>query len=283
MKSKNISFVLDGYPGKDLYIQRTDRHNLESRCNLQLESGHIFLYGDSKNGKTSLVNSIFDGKNPVFLLCSGLESIHDIYRQIYRELGLNDCEIENEGGFSFWGFLVGKRRVTKRLTYELDINSIISHMIQQDRKYLVLDDVHYLSESVQKKLAITLKAFSGKGIKVALIGVKDKIEKNKFFIFNPDLRGRLEYIEVEPMSRAIIGALLRQLLNITGLKLGDSAINYIIGKVERQPYMVVRAVHILHNEINESRRKNKKRITQQETHRILESYAFGALDRQSTN
>jgi len=72
IKVSNINdlFKIDGYPGNKLYIERTDHHRLESRCQMQLDVGHVFVYGGARNGKTSLVKHILLNKNSVNILCT---------------------------------------------------------------------------------------------------------------------------------------------------------------------------------------------------------------------
>jgi hypothetical protein len=265
-------FKIDGYPGNDLYIERTDHHRLESRCKMQLDVGHLFAHGGARNGKTSLVKHILLDRNPINILCTNKDTIGSLYSQIYDMIGVHDEEVGTEGGFSLFGLTLGGSKVVKK-SYPQEANSVIKKMLEKDRKYVILDNVHYLERETIKDLAIAIRAFSDKGIRFVMIGVR--VKENEFFQFNPDLKGRLEYIEVKAMSREIINKLLRKLLRAVNVNTNDACINTIINKVEREPYKVVKAVQIICHEFGlENRPKKSVKLAQEQLKKILQGYKF---------
>jgi len=147
-------------------------------------------------------------------------------------------------------------------------------MLEKKRNYVVLDNVHYLEKETLKDLAIAIRAFSDKGIKFVMIGVKKEPEKFDFFQINPDLKGRLEYIEVKAMSREILLKLLRKLLSAVNIQAEYVCQTVIINRVEKEPYKVIKAVQVICNEFS-IKQKPKKPVSlynPRKLKQILDSY-----------
>jgi len=69
------------------------------------------------------------------------------------------------------------------------------------QKFIVLEDFHYLSEDVQKEIAIDLKAFHEKS-KLCFIIIGVWLESNRIVLYNGDLAGRLIPIDADKWDEA---------------------------------------------------------------------------------
>ena len=83
------------------------------------------------------------------------------------------------------------------------------------KKFIVLEDFHYLSEDVQRQVAMDLKAFHEKS-NLCFIVVGVWLESNRLVLYNGDLGGRLIPIEVDRWEQSDLEAIItsgEQLLN----------------------------------------------------------------------
>ena len=66
------------------------------------------------------------------------------------------------------------------------------------KKFIILENFHYLSVEAQKTLAFDLRSFQELGIRFVILGVWR--EKNRLTQFNGDLQDRIIEVPVEPWS-----------------------------------------------------------------------------------
>lgn len=64
------------------------------------------------------------------------------------------------------------------------------------KKYIVLENFHYLTDETQRAFSIDLRVFQDSGIRFIILGIGK--EKNRLLQFNRDLLDRICEIPVEP-------------------------------------------------------------------------------------
>lgn len=187
----------------------------------------IVVYGSSKQGKTSLIKKHLKLDNIISIQCSPSMNLVDVYSSVLRQ---NDIQIltesseqetvyreasgsvkakikipliaEIEAGASGTG---GKdttkvnqfRTVEYNLSLAQDISEILKSINFQ--KYIVLDNFHYLEESVQKQFAFDLRIFQETDIRFIILGIWR--ERNRLTQFNGDLQDRVVEVAVEPWEK----------------------------------------------------------------------------------
>ena len=92
---------------------------------------------------------------------------------------------------------------TKEVPIEinLEIPNDLSRIIKEiaPGKFIILENFHYLSEEMQRKLAFDLRSFQELGVRFIILGVWR--EKNRLTQFNGDLLDRIIEVPVEPWKR----------------------------------------------------------------------------------
>ncbi|MEG0733230.1 MAG: hypothetical protein RR470_12590 [Vagococcus sp.] len=184
---------------------------------------HIVIYGQSKQGKTSLLNKCLLEENRLSINCSNDTTVQDIYNDILKSEGvkietsskINGSEevsvtpklsaninfgiVKGTGGVSGESKEInGYEAEYTSITYDLSkAKNIAEILIEKSMtKKIIIEDFHYLSEDCQKKFAYDLKIFFEKGIIFIILGIWK--EKDKLIQYNRELTDRLEFISVEP-------------------------------------------------------------------------------------
>lgn len=166
------------------YVERAADQKFIQYCN---SSKHIVVYGSSKQGKTSLRKKHLGSEHCISINCQSNWSLKHLYESVLRRAGY-EPKISSEqksskgrkggGSIKLKAMLPGvgqgsasvgaKAQTTETVsetfgTLEInphDPNDIIRAL--QDinfRKWIVLDDFHYLPQETQREFAAALKAF----------------------------------------------------------------------------------------------------------------------------
>lgn len=197
-----------------------DRAGLDGQFSHLLGSDrHVVIYGASKQGKTSLRRKQLPEKNCVIVPCKPDHRLEDLYQEIRRQLGMKDPigtkkvaggdgKVQLEGSGSAGVPLMGKLEMTGAVEGAVhqseeeeflpvtDIGSLValSKAINSSGKRVVIEDFHYLSEDERQRLAFDLKALWDNGTFFIIVGVW--AEQNLIIVYNNDLNGRVEEIDV---------------------------------------------------------------------------------------
>ena len=196
---------------------------------------HIIVYGSSKQGKTSLVDKHLPYESNVLVSCTPKFEPIDIYKSILRNENIQlESGSEHETSTAFklavttrfkavLPFLgsgeaglggetgAGSSRRTRQSTIQVnlalpqDITTLLRKVAF--KKFIILENFHYLSIEAQKTLAFDLRSFQELGVRFVILGVWR--EKNRLTQFNGDLQDRIIEVPVEPWStqefREVIG------------------------------------------------------------------------------
>lgn len=186
---------------------------------------HIVIYGSSKQGKTALRQKHLDDKRDCTLVHPGPRTtIEGLYQPILRDANVRiqtfETTREEQGttasvrtgfkAFIPWigGADVGMEAATKAgvqdelrtefIAFDFGEAQSIGELLARVkwRKFIVIENFHYLSGEVQKQLAFDLKTFHELGIRFIILGVWR--EANRLLQFNRDLEDRIIEIPVEP-------------------------------------------------------------------------------------
>jgi hypothetical protein len=196
---------------------------------------HVIVYGSSKQGKTSLVDKHLPYNSNVVVSCTPKFESIDIYKSI-----LKTQDIRLEGGsekatgssakisvgtkfkamLPFVGSgeasLGGETSGTSshKLTDEpieanLALPQDVADLLKRAgfKKFIILENFHYLSFEVQRTLAFDLRSFQELGIRFVILGVWR--EKNRLTQFNGDLQDRIIEVPVEPWSETEFREVIR--------------------------------------------------------------------------
>jgi hypothetical protein len=187
----------------------------------------IIVYGSSKQGKTSLVDKHLPYDSNVLVSCTPKFDSTDIYKAILRNENINldaggerSTESSAKLGVSakFRAMIPifgsGEAGTTAEVSggssdkrnYEtLEVNLALPQEIAvllgkvKFKKFIILENFHYLTLDVQKALAFDLRSFQELGIRFVILGVWR--ERNRLTQFNGDLQDRIIEVPVEPWSK----------------------------------------------------------------------------------
>lgn len=202
-----------------------EREAVDDRFKNALTDGNeVIVYGSSKQGKTSLILKHLNEVDYVKVECSPQTQPVDIYKSILRQQNIKYIESEtsetgNEhGGKISAGFKIkipfigdtntsievsdkntdkyGKKE--SYIEYNLSLAQDVSELLKtyDVRKYIVLENFHYLEQQVQETLAYDLRVFQDHHIIFIILGIWR--EANRLIQFNGDLLDRISEVPVEP-------------------------------------------------------------------------------------
>lgn len=214
----------------------------------------IVVYGSSKQGKTALVDKHLPYKSNIVVSCSPRSDCIDIYQSILRQLNVEiETDTHKRMAYSVGadtsisavaklplivsgeakGTLSGQyedetAKDVRRIEFNLNLPQDVSEIIHKcdNKKYIILENFHYLTDDMQKRLAFDLRTFQEKGIRFVILGVWR--EKNRLMQFNGDLQDRIIEIPVEPWKKEEFEAVIKKGEEQLGIEFGADIILQII-------------------------------------------------------
>jgi hypothetical protein len=224
--------------GRDLPLNYVSRKDVdEVLVNSLTRDKHLVIYGSSKQGKTSLRKHCLREEDYIVVHCSNKWSLGDLHSAILKGAGFEITQSTTRtstgknkiiAAFKARVFGVGveasgekeqsEAEAVTTSTLELDpddVNDIIK-ALEGFKKYIVLEDFHYLSIESQKDFAVALKAFHEQS-RLCFIIVGVWLEESRLTVYNGDLTGRVIGINADKWSKAELGEVIKvgeQLLNI---------------------------------------------------------------------
>lgn len=233
------------------YIERPSVDELFSAA-LE-DKNQVIVYGSSKQGKTSLTLKHLSPDAYVKVECSPQTQPIDIYRSILRQSKITFFESDTQnlsfeissnvnagvkikvpfvGDASLGGATADKKtqsNTTKELyiEYNLELAQDVSEVLNHNKidKFIILENFHYLSLEVQKKLAFDLRVFQDLGVIFIILGIWR--EANRLVQFNGDLLDRVTEVPVEPWLDEDFSKVIKKgskLLNVDFSKVSDKLI-----------------------------------------------------------
>lgn len=218
------------------YVERNRADNI--LVNNLARRQHLVIYGSSKQGKTSLRKHCLNPDDYIVIHCSNKWALDHLHEAILKHAGF-------ELTLSTTKATSGKQKIFAKIkagifgataeggaeaerTFEngvttvpleldpLDVNDIIAALNQIEfKKFIVLEDFHYLPIETQKDFSVALKAFhENSELSFIVIGVW--LEENRLSVYNGDLVGRLLSINSDKWAR-------EELLKV--ISIGEALIN----------------------------------------------------------
>lgn len=226
---------------RDLPLNYVVRPAVDERLLTELSAGrHMVVYGSSKQGKTSLRKHCLQEDDYILVQCSNRSDLADLHSNILKRSGFELTQSskksvtgKNKIMAKFGAALAGvgvnlegekERSTTVDVTtnpLELDpedVNDVIAALKSiAFKKFIVLEDFHYLPYETQRDFAVALKAFHETS-KITFIIVGVWLEDNRLIVYNGDLTGRVISINADKWSDTE----LRQVISDGGALLGVS-------------------------------------------------------------
>lgn len=206
---------------------------------------HIVIFGGSKQGKTCVRKQCLQNDDYVVLQCGSGTTRVQIYEMLLKEAGVSlrvtdtttvsgvktvEVTAGGKGGLAFiaeasgeakGAYEHGNENVREATSIEIDPsdpNDVIrALMLAKFKKFIVLEDFHYLPEDIQREIAFDLKAFHEKSNYVFIV-VGVWLESNKLVLYNGDLAGRLVPVDADRWESENLNEVISKgepLLNIT--------------------------------------------------------------------
>lgn len=185
---------------------------------------HVVVYGSSKQGKTSLRQKHLRESECLIVRCNPRMSILALYQSVLRQSGARIQTIETQtrtasaetkvsAGFKAYipwlggadtsvegtaGAEAQGEFTTEFVSYNLEDAQAIAELLVSlgTKKWIVLENFHYLPVEVQRSIAFDLKTFHEVGIRFLILGIWR--EANLLVTHNGDLQGRVIEVPVEP-------------------------------------------------------------------------------------
>jgi len=202
-----------------------ERYSVDQAFKEALTDGNeVIVYGSSKQGKTSLILKNLSDTQYVKVECSPQTRSIDIYKSILRQLKITFIESNTaqetyeHGGKISAGFgikipLFGAGNVGAEVAdktasgtlikenyieYNLELAQDVSEILKNHsvKKFIILENFHYLPLEVQENFAYDLRVFQDQAVIFVILGIWR--EANRLVQFNGDLLDRITEIPVEP-------------------------------------------------------------------------------------
>ena len=200
------------------YVARTSVD--EAFVNNLTRDKHIVIYGSSKQGKTSLRKHCLKDDDYIVVHCSNKWSLGDLHAAILKRAGYELTQ-------STTRTTTGKIKILAALKAKLfevgieagaekektqadavtsapleldpeDVNDIIT-ALSGFKRFIVLEDFHYLPIETQRDFAVALKAFHEQSpLCFIIVGVW--LEESRLTVYNGDLTGRVVGINADKWS-----------------------------------------------------------------------------------
>lgn len=117
---------------------------------------------------------------------------------------------------------------TQTIEFNLELPQDIFELVRRvnSKKFIILENFHYLNEELQRKLSFDLRTFQELGMRFIILGVWR--EKNRLTQFNGDLLDRIEEVPVEPWEQSDFEKVISKGSNALNIKFSNSIITKII-------------------------------------------------------
>ncbi|MEZ8147607.1 AAA family ATPase [Enterovibrio norvegicus] len=204
-----------------------ERERVDNKFTEALKSDkQIIVFGSSKQGKTALVKKYIDYDENIVISLSPKHTLKDIYQTILRKSdvllrtsystgsGKSDtvkgkARIQGAIAMVLKGTVdVGIDKSTNKtstenyeeIEFNLELPDDVADIINRhgNKKVIILENFHYLSDGVQKDFAYDLRTFQELKVRFVIVGVWK--ESNRLSQFNGELQDRIDEIPVEPWT-----------------------------------------------------------------------------------
>lgn len=245
--------------GRDLPLNYIARKAVDEAFITSLtRDKHIVIYGSSKQGKTSLRKHCLTENDYVVVHCSNKWDLADLHSAILKRAGFEITQAttrttagRNKIIASFKAAIFGagietggEKETTNTIAItskplELDpedVNDIIA-ALNGFKKFIVLEDFHYLSIETQKDFAVALKAFHEQS-NLCFIIVGVWLEEGRLTVYNGDLTGRVVAINADAWSKDELNDVISTGEALLNVRFTESFKSALIGGCLESVYIV---------------------------------------------
>jgi len=234
------------------YVERPD---VDTRFTDAIASDkEIIVYGSSKQGKTALVSKHLPYDQHILVSLTPRTSVLDMYQIILAKAGVRIAtgstdkrSTETAVGFSskvkaiiplFGGGEVGatgdvkagsaKEGSFEEIPINLELPQHVADLLKRvgSKKWVILENFHYLTDETQKQFAFDLRAFQELGLRFVILGVWR--EKNRMAQFNGDLLDRIIETPVEPWAKADFRRVVEKGTGELNIRIADTIVEKAI-------------------------------------------------------
>lgn len=222
-------------PPRNTYVNRLDKSyselgikkTYEDRLESSLKRiGFItVIVSNSKNGKRSLIKKVIPDSKLIEISARELEDA-DIYTAISKKISfVNTKKSTDKLNVSLFS------KITES-NYNIDIKQEVIKEIQCHGSVILFDDFHYLNLSLQKELAFELKGLI-ENVKV-VVATHPHL-KNNLTMYNPDLNGRIDLIEIVKWTDEEIKEIFEKGFESVKYQISEKDIDYCVSKALNSP------------------------------------------------
>ncbi|RTZ49893.1 hypothetical protein EJ377_06980 [Chryseobacterium arthrosphaerae] len=220
---------------------------------------HVVIFGSSKQGKTCLRKKNLENKEYITVHCDNKMDLYNLNINILKQAGFTVQVSERKTingkakvkvGFG-WN-LFGRADIETELEGEKgnekeykpleldpeDVNDIINALKSLDfKKYIVIEDFHYLKDETQVDFAIELKAFhENSDLTFIIVGVW--LEENRLIALNGDLSGRIKSVNADEWTDENLDKLISTGEALLNIQIPEEAKKYLIERSLNNVYVV---------------------------------------------
>jgi hypothetical protein len=237
-----------------LVLSYVERSHVDARFVEALRSDHhVVVYGSSKQGKTSLRQKHLPESQCIIVRCNPRMTILSMYQAVIRQCGVRIETIATEttgtksaakvtAGFKAYIPWVGgadskveastggssqETITTEFVSYDLEDAQAIGELLVAagTKKWIVLENYHYLPTETQKAIAFDLKTFHEIGIRFLILGIWR--EANLLVTHNGDLQGRIAEVPVEPWDTDDFNDVVAKGSGLLNIRLDPSIVRHL--------------------------------------------------------
>lgn len=243
----------------------------------------LLFLGYSKSGKTVYRKKHLeknDYKNIIFR-CNNSSTIQQLYDQIASECNLGQIittshsteqsktngeklevsltdavKYESSNGVeNKYNYIV----TSEQTRIKNDVN-FLCNTLKNKKVLIILEDYHLVNPEFNKTISEDLKHFLDDGILFVLLGIPSS--PNRALRNNPDLSGRLEYLNFDYLSNEEIESIIKKGSNLLNVEFSKEVIDEIIKQSLKNAFLVQNICKqlLLGNKITKTVESNKQKI-----------------------
>jgi pimeloyl-ACP methyl ester carboxylesterase len=191
----NIDTVFGIHRGDTCHYVQRDKVDNTFVGNL-IGGKHLCIYGSSKQGKTALRKKHISAAEELAVVCDRTWASVDVFAAILKAA---NCLVQKNLNDPAPG--ASTIRMPAGQTVSVDLNHTADFLRVLEScftgKYIVIEELHYLAESVQRDIAFKLKAVHELSDRYVFIVIGVWLEHNRLVHLNKDLQGRVAPINAD--------------------------------------------------------------------------------------
>lgn len=226
---------------------------------------HIFIYGDSKQGKTTLRKQSLPEDQCIVVQGRSTLTLERLYAEISRQLDLNrvtlitikeakEKQIKGGAGFNVLGLghadVGGSRVISEDRTMQIEpvpqdptqLIYFVADKLSELEAHCVIEDFHYLPDSIKPQFAEDLKLLGDRGVFLIVVGIFQ--EQNSFGLHLRDLDGRYVEIPVH-WSASELRKVLKEGERLLNIEIQDDIKNELVSDAMGNVGMLQRLAYAL--------------------------------------